>query len=619
MQRLYPAEAEQTLAEVRAVVARRFPDLKPRTGARTEPSPADPPDPAAMSAFAGQTKSARFSAADALLIAYPDMIQKPGLPSLAALGDFAERRLSGLISHIHLLPFFPSSSDEGFSVMDFESVDGAYGDWGDVERIAGRFGLAFDLVLNHASVQSAWFTSFLEGRPPFDAFFVTRPADYDSRAVFRPRTHPLLTRFVRADGGAVHVWTTFSADQADLNYASPRLLVRMVDIFLSYVARGAAIIRLDAIAYIWKQDGTSCVDLPEVHELVRLLRALVDLVSPGTSLLSETNLPHAANVSYFGKGDEAQLVYNFPLPPLILHACIAQRSDFLSAWAASLPEPGADRAFVNFLASHDGIGVTPARGLLPAAELDRLVGTVRSRGGLVSSRSSPEGPVPYELNSTFLDAVCDPAAPDALRAATILAAHAALLSLAGLPALYFHSLVGSENWKKGPAASGSARSINRQRLDMGELELGLDDSASLRGRIFSGLSRLLHERALRRGFEPSAAQRVLSPDGGGGFFDDSKDGLPGSIFGLLRGGGAAATLALVNLSSEPSTCALPEGFHADRRTVFTNDGLGDDAAKGAASGAAGGTDAGAVFRASADRVDLPGWGWAWIDGQFEGG
>ena len=584
LETLYHGEAPELFDRLIAAVERSFPDWKSR------------------SKSASDRVGRRFSQRDAILISYPDMLRGKGPPPLETLADFAEHRLAGLFSHIHVLPFFPSSSDEGFSVTDYRAVDGAMGTWESIGRLRRRFSLVFDLVLNHASAQSEWFRAFLEGRAPFDRYFVTRPQGYDARAVFRPRTHPLLTGFRRPDGSTVQVWTTFSADQADLDYSRPEVLLEMADVFLSYLSRGARILRLDAIAYVWKEDGTPCVDLPGAHAIVKLLRALVDLAAPDASLLTETNLPHEANISYFGSDDEANLVYNFALPPLVLHAFLSGRADFLASWAARLPEPAEDRVFVNFLASHDGIGLTPARGIIPEEELRRVVEEVAARGGLVSARAAPEGPVPYELNATFLDAVADPAAAPEDRAGVLLACHAVMLALAGLPAVYFHSLVGSGNWKEGPRVAGSARAINRERLALGELERELDDPAALRHAVFHGLARLLRERAKRPAFDPSAVQRVLEPDGSGGIVSVSPGAAPlsrGPIFGLVRGRGPSATLALVNVAARPATCVMPRDFWPGGEGLGTRD------------------EAPPTIRGR--EVALPPRSGAWIDGSYEGG
>jgi sucrose phosphorylase len=546
-----------------------------------------------------------LSARDALIICYADMLREDGVLPLGTLGDFARRRLAGTFSFMHILPFFPSSSDEGFSVMDYGRVDPRLGDWQHVARIRQDLGLAFDLVLNHASAKGAWFRGFLAGQEPFSRYFVTRGAGFDTAGVFRPRTHPLLTGFTRDDGTDVHVWTTFSPDQVDLDYSDPEVLLEMVGVALSYVAHGAGILRLDAVAYAWKEDGTNCLDRPQVHALVRLFRAVLDWVAPGVRLLTETNLPEAINDSYFGKGDEAHLVYNFPLPPLALHAFMAQRADYLASWAAGQSTPPAGGIRFNFLSSHDGIGLAPAKGLLPAAEIGALVEGTRRRGGLVSERATPDGPVPYELNTTFLDAIADPEADDGARARAFLACHAAMVALAGIPAIWFHSLVGSRNWADGPAAGGSRRSVNRQRLAPGPLERELDDSGSLRSKVFGGMTALLAARSRRPAFDPASPQRILSPDGSGGILGSTKVPCPaGPLFVVLRGRGDGAVLTAVNVSERAALCRLPRGF-APRGPGFDPAG-GQVEAAGADATPAGG-------------VVVPPHGVVWMDGRYEGG
>jgi len=571
-----------------------------------------------------------FAASDAIFITYPDMLEGEGEAPLARLSRFAEVRVSGLFSHVHILPFFPSSSDEGFSVMDHRAVDPRLGGWDEVEKIGSRFGLVVDLVLNHASARGVWFREFLGGRPPYDRYFVTRPVGYDSSAVFRPRTDPLFTRFHREDGSDVEVWTTFSADQVDLDYSEPAVLLEMLDVILGYAARGARVVRLDAVAYIWKEDGTDCVDRPQAHAIVRLLRTVLDAAAPGLTLLAETNLPHEVNVSYFGgagmsgadegsargvaetgggaaagsrrlEEPEAGLVYNFALPPLLLHAFVMEDAGPVASWASHLPEPRPDRAFVNFLASHDGIGVTPARDLLPPGSIDALASAVRRRGGLVSERTTPTGPVPYELNTTFLDAIAEPSAGEAERLRAFLSAHAALFALAGLPAVYFHSLVGSRNWVDGPRVTGSKRSICRARLDFASLCAELDDPASLRSCVFRGLSALLAARAARQSFAPWAPQRVLSPDGSGELLsspESAGERLGGPLFALLRGGAGGAVIAAVNVSGHVARCAIPAGFDPSGHP-FDPSGLAD-------------------FEAGTGELVVPPLGTLWIDGRMKG-
>ncbi|MBO0683066.1 MAG: sugar phosphorylase, partial [Candidatus Dormibacteraeota bacterium] len=389
----------------------------------------------------------RFDQTDAVLITYGDSLVAPGRAPLQALAEFTSRHLQGLVSGIHLLPFFPYSSDYGFSVLDYLQVDPGLGDWGDVEALGGRFRLMFDFVLNHVSAQSGWFRDFLAGEAPYDRYFITADPGADLSGVTRPRTNPLLTRF-EGTRGPRWVWTTFSQDQVDLDYRNPEVLIRMVEVMLAYVERGASLLRLDAVGYLWKQIGTSCIHLPETHEVVRLFREVLDAVAPEVAIVTETNVPHADNVSYFGDGhNEAQMVYQFPLAPLVLDALAHADASYLSAWASELSTPSQETSFFNFLASHDGVGVVPARGILPPERVEHLVEQVLAHGGEVSYKADPDGTESvYELNSTFFDILSDPAdlgEPWPARLDRFICSQALMLAMAGVPGIYLHSLFGS--------------------------------------------------------------------------------------------------------------------------------------------------------------------------------
>ncbi len=492
-----------------------------------------------------------FSEKDSLLIAYGDMIAPPsaalGSPAagdgsaLARLGGFLERRLAGLFTCLHILPFFPYSSDDGFSVMDYREVDPALGTWGDIEALGATRSLAFDLVCNHASVQGAWFEAFKAGVKPYDRFFITRPLDYDASTVLRPRIHPLITPVTLDDGTTAGVWTTFSADQADLDFAEPAVLAEFIDIVLGYAERGAGLLRLDAIAYLWKEDGTSCAHHPRTHAVVKLLRAVFDAIGLDMVILTETNVPHDENMAYFGEGDEAHMVYNFSLPPLVLYAFATGDAGPLSAWAASLHVP-AGATLLNFLASHDGVGVTPARGLVP--DFGLAIQAIGERGGLVSMKATPLGSEPYELNISWADAVSRPQADDDERARALVASYAIACAMDGVPAVYFHSAVGSRSWREGPERLGYNRAINRERPAIDELEASLDDPASMRALSLAGLSSLLRERAMRPAFSPSAARKAHPA--------------AGPVFAVERGSGDEAILVLVNCSPSEARAPVPE-------------------------------------------------------------
>jgi sucrose phosphorylase len=470
----------------------------------------------------------RFDQTDAVLITYGDNFLPDGAASgsggparpLEALRAFAERHLDGLLSAVHILPFFPYSSDYGFSIIDYEQVNPELGRWEDVEALGGRFALMFDLVVNHCSAQGPWFQAFLRGEPPYDHFFIITDPTADLSGVTRPRTTPLLTKVETANGPA-WVWTTFGPDQVDLNYANPAVLLRMIEIVLGYVQRGSSLLRMDAVGYLWKEIGTSCIHLPQTHEIVKLYRDVLDEVAPDVAIVTETNVPHADNISYFGNGaDEAQMVYQFPLAPLVLHALATGDASRLAGWAGGLDTPSETTTFFNFLASHDGVGVIPARGILTDAEVESLAAQVRAHGGEVSNKTNPDGSEsPYELNATFFDILSDPnnvAEPWTLKRDRFLCSQAIMLAMAGVPGIYVHSLLGSHNDQAGYERSGWKRDLNHERLKICKVEARLADPASETADVFAGYRRLLAARRAQPAFHPGAPQTVV--DAGPGIF-----------------------------------------------------------------------------------------------------
>ncbi len=455
----------------------------------------------------------RVSEKDAILITYGDMVQAKGERPLATLATFLQQQLEGIINSVHILPFYPYSSDDGFSVIDYKVVNPDWGDWEDVAQVGKNFRLMFDAVVNHASVESSWFQAFLRDEEPYRDYFIVVEPGTDVTAVFRPRTHPLLTPFATPSGTKL-VWTTFSADQVDLNFANPDLLFEVLDVLLFYVQHGAEFIRLDAIAYIWKELGTSCLHLPQVHEIVQLMRTVLNEVAPQVSLITETNVPHEENISYFGNGrNEAQMVYNFSLPPLTLHAFHSGNAAVLSNWANTLELPSDEVTFFNFLASHDGIGIQPARGLLPDTAVMSMAKRIEVLGGYVSYKTNSDGSQsPYELNCNYLDALGDPDNPDepiTTVAKRFMAAQAIMLALKGVPGIYFHSLFGSRNWAAGVAQTEQRRTINRQKLKHETLMAELEDNQSLRHQVLQTYKKLLGIRREEPAFHPQGTQAVL--------------------------------------------------------------------------------------------------------------
>jgi len=481
---------------------------------------------------------------DAVLIGYGNMVSTDGEAPLATLRRFLKERVGEAVSAVHVLPFFPYSSDDGFAVNDYRVVDPELGTWDEVQALANDYRLMVDLVINHVSGHGVWFRAYCNGVAPERGFFIEVEPATDLSTVVRPRTTPML-RAVQTPYGERYLWATFGEDQLDVDFRNPDVLFEYLDILLFYVHNGAQIIRLDAIAYLWKEIGTPCIHLPQTHEVVKLLRDVLEMVEPRILLLTETNVPHAENISYFGDGDEAHMVYQFSLPPLLLHALHTGDARYLTAWAANLAPPPPGCTFFNFTASHDGIGVRPLEGLLPDAERDALFDAMEQRGGLVSRRSNADGSTtPYELNITYYDAVGVPDDPDA-SIARFLCSQTIAIGLQGIPGLYFNSLLGAANDHEGVERTGRARSINRRKWTLAELETMLDPGHGHQARaIFPELLRRLGIRREQPAFHPDGPQRVLD--------------LPRGLFGVQRRApdDSQRIYAIANLANKPATLAM---------------------------------------------------------------
>jgi sucrose phosphorylase len=456
-------------------------------------------------------RDSRLSQRDSLLITYGDQVQARDEKPLRTLKKFCDKYMTDVISGIHILPFYPWTSDDGFSVVDYRQIDPSLGDWNDVSALQ-NFRLMFDAVINHISSQSEWFKKFLQNDPRYSKYFITVEGGLDLSQVVRPRALPLLTT-CQTPSGENKVWTTFSSDQIDLNFKNPEVLFEILDILLLYAQFGADFIRLDAIAYLWKEIGTTCIHLPQTHTVVQFLRLALDDAAPHVHIITETNVPHADNISYFGDGmNEAQLVYNFALPPLTLHAFHSGDAYVLSEWAKTLTLPSHKTTFFNFLASHDGIGLNPARGILNEEEINLLVNKTLEHGGLISYKHNADGTQsPYEMNINYFDALSNPDGDESLdlQVGRFIAAQAIMLCLVGLPGIYFHSLFGSRGWPEGVKRTGQNRTINRKKLQLNELQRELDDENSLRSKVFTRYCELLKARSQSSAFDPHGTQKVL--------------------------------------------------------------------------------------------------------------
>ena len=460
-----------------------------------------------------------FSHQDIILITYGDLLLSEHLSPLGTLKEFLKKyvKLYDVFSILHILPFFPYSSDRGFSVTDYRIVDPNLGTWKDIEELGESFRLMFDGVFNHISAQSYVFQELLNGNPDYKDFATIyhSPDELtpEQRSILvRPRTSDILSKY-QSINGEIWVWTTFSHDQIDLNYRNPKVLLYMVDTLLLYVRRGASLVRLDAVTYLWDEPGTSGAHLEQTHEVIKLLRDILDIVDPTVAIVTETNVPHEENICYFGNGsDEAQMVYNFALPPLVLYTFYKEDSTAISQWADSLEYPSETTTFLNMLDTHDGIGLMGIKKILEPSEIKFIIQKVREHGALISYKTGEGGKdEPYEINSTWFSAINldNGDDPIELQVKRFVASRSIALVLRGIPGIYFHGLVGTRNDLETVMKTKSKRDINRKTLYEEELQAVLLKPQSKLSQIVKKLGHLLEIRVRQSAFHPNGQQKIL--------------------------------------------------------------------------------------------------------------
>ena len=501
-----------------------------------------------------------LSEKDVVLITYGDQVQKEGEFPLQTLQRFMNNQTEGLINSVHILPFYPYSSDDGFSVIDYYEVHPDWGNWDVVEDMAASYRLMFDAVVNHISQESAWFKGFLAGEEKYANYFLEDDPGKDYSQVVRPRVLPLLHDYVDSEGRTRYVWTTFSRDQVDINYRDPEVLLQVLDLLLFYASKGAKLIRLDAIGFMWKEDGTSCIHLPQTHNLIKVMRAVLAELVPDLIFITETNVPHLENISYFGNGfDEAQMVYNFTLPPLLAYSLLEGNGDKFTRWAQSLELPSAEVCFFNFTASHDGVGLRPVTGILERDEVQQLLEAAEANGGRVSYKTDTDGgQSPYEINCNYLSLLCGTEKDIDLGMARMIVAQAVMLGFPGLPAIYFHSLVGSRNDVEGMLSSGQNRRINREKLSYDILVEELENDP-VRKSIWAAFQELLQARRSSPAFHPLGTFQ---------FHDLSPSVICIQRFSPDK---AEEVWLLFNLTEANQEIHLPEGAYAD---LLSDDEMG---------------------------------------------
>ncbi|WP_297707236.1 alpha-amylase family glycosyl hydrolase [uncultured Eudoraea sp.] len=480
-----------------------------------------------------------LSEKDVILITYGDNVQQDGKSHLQTLKNFIDNYCLPEINTAHLLPCFPYTSDDGFSITDYYEIDPNLGSWNDMETLAKSSNLMYDAVVNHMSKSSQWFQSYLAGEDAYKNYFIAVDPKQDLSKVMRPRALPLLTPFKTNTGEERHIWTTFSEDQVDLNFKSPEVFIAILDVLLFYVSKGGKFIRLDAIAFLWKEIGTNCIHLPQTHTIIKLYKEVLRILTSNIYLITETNVPHKENVSYFGNGvDEADLVYNFSLAPLLVYSIMKGKVEKLFNWAQSLKLPSNKVCFFNFTASHDGIGMRPLQGIIPDEEIGLLAKRAENHGGMVGYKNNEDGTQsPYELNCNYMDLLSHPSEDNTTRIAKMMLTQSVMMAMPGIPGIYFHSLVGSQNYYEGVEKSGIKRRINREKLDFDILAKELSEKSSLRYHIFTSFKELLRIRTEQRAFNPLSKADYFKSD-------DSR------IFVIRRMNKGETVYAIYNFSDE---------------------------------------------------------------------
>ena len=447
---------------------------------------------------------------DCWMITYATSIHSEDEPGLRTLGDFCDRHLEGSINGLHILPFYPYSSDDGFAVVDYLEVNPESGSWDDIRSIAGRYRLMADLVINHGSSQSKWFQNFISRKDPGKDYFKETSPDEDLSMVVRPRSTPLRTE-VETEDGYRWVWCTFGPDQIDFDFGNPEVLLRFIEIIRFYLENGVRVLRLDAVAFLWKEPGTTSLHDQRTHEIIKLLRTLIDFYDPSVMLITECNVPNRDNLTYFGNSNEAHAIYNFSLPPLLIHTLLTGDCRHLKTWMMSMPPARSGTTYFNFIASHDGVGMRPADGLLTEVEKARMLETLTSFGGKISMRTGPDGAArPYEVNISLIDALAGTEdGRDEFQIDRFICAHAIVLALEGIPGIYIHSLLGTQNDYQGLARTGRYRSINRRVWESGELSELLEDPNSMQATVLQRMRHLIGIRREQKAFHPNAVQFTL--------------------------------------------------------------------------------------------------------------
>ncbi len=486
-----------------------------------------------------------------LLICYGDSIYSNKKNSITLFKTFFQKKLKNYFDTIHFLPFYPSSSDSGFSVKDHYKIESKLGNWSDIKKISKSNDIMADVVINHSSARGLWFRNFLKNKNPGKNYFLTIDSKFDTSKVIRPRDHKLLKK-IKIFNKKEYLWRTFSADQLDLNFKNPSVLLRFIKIMINLINHGVTVFRLDAIAYLWKESGTKCINLKQTHEIIKLLRIISSYLSVETIIITETNLPEKENLSYFGKNDEANWIYNFSLPPLLIHAFLFENGKYLSQWSKKLPITKNGNNYLNFISSHDGIGIRPTEGIFNKKILDNFLKRLKKNGSKFSYRKiKNKSKKVYEANITVYNALkkSDYDSKGKFFLERYVSAHAIMISFEGIPALYFNSLFGKSNDETKYIITGNNRDVNRYKWNYKNILKKLNNKNSKQSVIFKKISTLLDVRRKQKAFHPNALRQNIN--------------LGTRIFSFKRMSlnKSQTIICITNLSSKVQKVRLNKNYH----------------------------------------------------------
>ncbi len=453
----------------------------------------------------------RWNESHSVLITYADSIYKNGEATLITLRKLLSKHFGSLSKVVHILPFLKSTSDGGFAVSSYDSLEEKFGSWDDLKSISKNHDLMADLVLNHVSSSHPWVQQFIKSQEPGISNVFSPKQNLDWSNVVRPRSSSLFSQ-INTDDGPKQVWTTFGPDQIDLNWHNPKMTLEFLNLIITYLSNGIKWLRLDAVGFIWKESGTTCLHLPKAHSIVKLLRVLLNNLLDDGVLITETNVPQKENLSYLIPDDEAHMAYNFPLPPLLLEAIITSRADILNSWIFDWPILPEDTTLFNFTASHDGVGLRALEGLMNEQRIKDLLINCEKRGGLVSHRRLSNGDdKPYELNISWWSAMED-SSRDAKRFQyeRFILSQLLVMALKGVPAFYLPALLASENDIKSFSMTGQRRDLNREKFKSENLSAVLNNPESNANKNLKYLRNAMDVRSELKQFNPCSQMKCLS-------------------------------------------------------------------------------------------------------------